>query len=295
MSTWQNYILAHSLEDALRALATASGPARPIGGGTDLLLDIQQNRQPPPQTLVDVTRIAELNRLEMSGDSIFIGAGLPLRKITTSELIREHAKALAEACNLIGGPQVRNAATLGGNVAHALPAADGTIALLAFDPLVQIASPEGIREAPLAKLFLGPGKSALDPCREILVGFSIQKRRAGQSSAFSRIMRPQGVALPILNMAVWLEREADFIHSVRISIGPGGAVPTRATAVEEVLAGQKFTPQAVANAKAKLRETIRFRSSAMRASSAYRYELSDGLLEEVLEKAWSRAADGGVL
>ena len=133
-----------------------------------------------------------------------------------------------EACGLIGGPQVRNTATLGGNVAHALPAADGTIALVALDARVEIASRDGRRLVPILNLFAGVGQSTLLADQEILVGFHLPLRKTGQASAFSRVMRPQGVALPVLNLAVWLERAGDQIHSIRIAIGPSGPVPQRA-------------------------------------------------------------------
>ena len=91
------------------------------------------------------------------GRSLFIGAAVPLSHIARHPLVAQHAEALREACELIGGPQVRNVATLGGNVAHALPAADGTIALLALDATAEIASLNGSRRLPVAELFEGQG------------------------------------------------------------------------------------------------------------------------------------------
>ena len=289
MKNWQQYILAHSVQEALEALESAQGPVHPIGGGTDLLLEIQQGSHSPVHTLVDVTQIPELTRLEIIGDSLFIGAGVPVRQITDSQLVRHHALAVSEACGLIGGPQVRNTATLGGNVAHALPAADGMISLFAFDAQVEIASKEGQRRASIASLFKGPGKSTLIPNREILIGFYLPVRKSGQASAFSRVMRPQGVALPILNLAICLQRTENHIDDIRIAIGPSGPVPVRATMVEQMLRGQDYSPQLLMNAKGAIHESIPFRTSAMRATAAYRHHLSEVLLDEVFETAWERA------
>ena len=291
MATWQQYILAQSIEEALRSLSTPEGNARLIAGGTDLLLEIQQGRQAPVHTLVDITRIPELQTLEIRGDALFIGAGVPVREITDSPLIRHHARAVSEACGLIGGPQVRNTATLGGNVAHALPAADGMTSLFAFDAKVEIASLEGRRLSPIKSLFAGPGKSTLIANQELLVGFYLPILKTGQGSAFSRVMRPQGVALPILNMAVWIERNKEKIEKIRIAIGPSGPVPVRATAVEEVLNGNEFTKAILSQAKLAIHDSIRFRTSAMRATGDYRHHLSEVLLEEVIGKAWQRATD----
>ncbi len=227
MFLWQKYHIAVNTTDALQALAGAAGPARLVAGGTDLLLDLQQGRCPPVHTLVDVTRCAELTCLEVRGERLFIGAAIPLSQLVASPLVQEHAWALWEACGLIAGPQVRNTATLGGNVAHALPAGDGSIALLALRAQAEIASLSGSRTAPLESLFLGPGRSALLPGQELLVGFYIPLKAPGQTSAFKRLMRPQGVALPILNMAAWLHRDGETLADLALAIGPagGGTLP----------------------------------------------------------------------
>lgn len=289
MSTWNHYFYSKTVKDALQVLRDTPAPTRIIAGGTDLLLDLQQGRHSPVDTLVDITGIAELTCLEIRQDQLFIGAAAPLKVITTSPLIQEHAEALSEACGLIGGPQVRNTATLGGNVAHALPAADGTIALLAVDARAEVASLTGRRWLALSELFSGPGRSTLDPQKDILVGFLVPQRAPHQASAFSRIMRPQGVALPILNMAVWLERGGDTITKIRISLGPSGPTPQRALNTETCLLGQRFTPERLSLAVETLLQETHFRTSPHRASVDYRKQLSRVLLEDVLLQAWDRA------
>ncbi|RPI93113.1 MAG: hypothetical protein EHM40_10900, partial [Chloroflexi bacterium] len=246
MNLWHEYLRPTNLSQALKAFTEASGPILPIAGGTDLLLDLEQGRHSPVHTLVDVTSIAEMNALEVRGAELFVGAALPVNRIVLDPLVGAHARALAEACNLIAGPQVRNVATLGGNVAHALPAADGTIALLALNAQAEIAHAQAavLREAPsqegggdsaatrcipLKELFLGPGKSSLKHGQELLVGFYLPLSKANQASCFKRIMRPQGVALPIINLAIWLERADAVISQIRIAVGPGGPTPWSGT------------------------------------------------------------------
>lgn len=289
MPIWNNYHLAQSINDALQALSAAPGPARLIAGGTDLLLDLQQGRHPAVDTLVDVTAIPELTTLEIRQGKLFIGAAVPLSQLVRSPLVQHHAQALIEACDLIGGPQVRNTATLGGNVAHALPAADGTIALLALGGIAEIASLLGARQSPLEDLFLGPGRSNLDPKREMILGFYLPLKQPGQASAFSRIMRPQGVALPILNLAVWLERRADRLADVRIAVGPAGPRPVRARAAEEALRGQVFDQSTLTRALEALLSEAHLRSSPYRATKEYRRDLAGVLLEVALSTAWKRA------
>jgi xanthine dehydrogenase FAD-binding subunit len=298
MPIWKKYHLAQSVEDALGVMKDAAEPSRFIAGGTDLLLDLQQGRHLPVDTLVDVTAVPEMTGLEItdppasagfpSRQVLYIGAAVSLKNIIRSTLVAQHAMALVEATALIGGPQVRNTATLGGNVAHALPAADGAIALLALGAVAVVGGSGGRIYRPLIDLYARPGQSTLDPRKEILVGFMLPLIQPGQASAFSRIMRPQGVALPVLNMAAWISRQGDVVQDVRLSLGPAGKIPQRGILVEDGLRGKPLTQASIDSAGDALFESIHFRTSPHRASSEYRQVLSGVLLEEVLLKAWDR-------
>ena len=289
MNLWQEYKRPASVAEAVQALVSAPGSALPIAGGTDLLLDLKQGRHVPIHTLVDLTFVPEMTLLELRGDELFIGAAVPANRIALDPLVSLHAQALVEACNLIAGPQVRNTATLGGNVAHALPAADGTIALTALDSVAEVTGITGTRRMPLTSLFLGPGRSAVDTSREIMVGFYLKQIHSGQASAFKRIMRPQGVALPILNCAVWLERIGELVQDVRIAVGPGGATPFRATDAENILRGQSLNTESFNRSLTALLDQAHFRTSARRASADYRRHIVGGLFKDTLDEAWSRA------
>lgn len=310
MTLWQHYLKPKTLTEAIDAFTHAPRPLLPIAGGTDLLLDLKQGRHSPIQTLVDVTSIEEMTRLEIRDDQLFIGAAVPVNRVASDPLTVRHAQALTEACNLIAGPQVRNVATLGGNVAHALPAADGTIALLALDVQAEIASLSGAsdnersrsattRRIPFKDLFAGPGKSSLKHGEELIVGFYIKTSEflenlevSRTSSCFQRIMRPQGVALPILNCAVWLERANDTIKDIRIAVGPGGGTPFRATHAEDVLRGGTLTESTFESALDALLAQAQFRTSARRAGAEYRKHIVSGLFGDTLESAWERASIG---
>ena len=289
MNLWQQYLSPHSIPDAIQALTSAPGPALPIAGGTDLLLDIQQGRHAPVHTLVDLTSIPELNLLEEREGQLFIGAAASLTRIVRHPLVAHHAQALAEACDLVGGPQVRNVATLGGNVAHALPAADGTIALLALDVEAEIADLSGLRRVPFGDLFLGPGKSTLKHGEELLVGFYLPLMKSHQASCFKRIMRPQGVALPIINLAIRVSRKNDAVEDVRIAVGPGAAIPWRAQKAEQALLGKPVNNDTMDAALEALLAQVGFRSSPRRASAEYRKHIVAGLFKDTLETAWLRA------
>ena len=289
MNLWQEYKKPVSIAEAIKDLTSASGPAIPIAGGTDLMLDLKQGRHAPVHTLVDLTFITEMTALELRGDELFIGASVAVNRVAANPLVSEHAQALVEACNLIAGPQVRNTATIGGNVAHALPAADGTIALTALNSHAEVAGPAGTRRIPFTSLFLGPGKSSINKNEEIIVGFYLPKIKKGQASCFKRIMRPQGVALPILNCSVWLEREGNIVKDIHIAVGPGGPTPFRATDAEAALGGQPFTEEAFNRVLEALLGQAKFRTSARRASADYRKHIVGGLFRDVFEAAWKRA------
>ena len=291
MNLWHEYLRPSNLSQALQAFAEAPRPILPIAGGTDLLLDLEQGRHAPVHTLLDVTSIAEMSLLEVRGEELFVGAAVPVNRIVLDPLALTHAQALTEACNLIAGPQVRNVATLGGNVAHALPAADGTIALLALNAQAEVAGSDGVRRVPFKELFLGPGKSSLKHGEELLVGFYLPLSKTGQASCFKRIMRPQGVALPIINLAIWLERTNDVIGRIRIAVGPGGPTPWSGTEPEKALTAKPLNDETFSAAAEALLAQVGFRSSARRASSDYRRHIVVGLFKDVLETAWSRAAN----
>jgi CO/xanthine dehydrogenase FAD-binding subunit len=284
-----HYLLSHSVDEALRLLSESTGQACILAGGSDLLLELQQGIHPPVKLLVDVTEIGEMCALEIREGALFIGASVTLSRLAHSGLVKQHAQALADAAGLMANPQVCNVATLGGNVAHALPAADGSISLLALEAQAEVASLDGRHMLPLQDIFRGPGISNLDPVHQLLVGFYLPLCQPWQASAFTRRVNPQGTALALLNAAVWLQREEDKISDIRIVIGPSGPVPSRMFNAEKTLIGHSPSPQVRALALEELLEEARFRTSPHRATANYRQHMADVLLDEALTTAWNRA------
>jgi carbon-monoxide dehydrogenase medium subunit len=305
---WNHYHRPLDVAEALELLGRYAGQARVLGGGTDLLLEMQQGHRPPVEALVDVTAVSEMNALRQNGPWIEVGAAVPHTTIVESALILRHAACLVESCGVIGGPQVRNVGTLGGNVAHALPAADGTTALMALDAHAEVASAAGRVWLPVAELFTGPGISAVDQTRELIVRFRFGAAAAGSGSAFKRIMRPQGVALPILACAVWLRlagapwgrgageqgSRGDVVEEARICLGPVGPVPQRATEAEAALLGRSAA-EALEDVVAAAQGSLRPRRSKYRATAEYRQEMIATLLRRALPLAAHRAATGEIV
>jgi CO/xanthine dehydrogenase FAD-binding subunit len=301
---WQDYYLPTSVGEALELLASYRGEARVVAGGTDLILEIQQGHRPPVQALVDVTRIAGADEIRREGKYIVIGCGVTHAQIVGSELIQQCGTALAEGCGVIGGPQVRNVATLAGNVAHALPAGDGTISLLALGGEAQVARKshgDWIESewVPLENLYLAPGKSLVDHTREIITALHFIPTGEHEASAFARIMRPQGVALPILGMATRLSVQrpgaklaAPTIVKARISVGPVAPTPFRACNTEVFLIGKPATEETIEAAIPILLNECHPRTSAHRSTAEYRREMLSVLLRQTLGTAIDRAEAG---
>ena len=290
-----HYHLPATLNDALALLAKHNGAARVIGGGTDYFVDDARESGPDrPEALVDVTRMAGWQDVRSEDGFIVIGCGATHAQIVASPLVRVGGTALMESCGLIGGPQVRNVGTLMGNVAHALPAADGTLALLALGGEIAVAG--GTAEAPglvwmpLALAFRGPGKSAIDSARQIIVAARFVPTGPNEGSAFARIMRPQGVALPIAGLACRVTLRGDEIASAAIAVGPVAPTPFRAAQTEAFLAGKPATSESIETASAILLSESKLRTSPHRATAEYRREVLPVLLREAMLNAIARAA-----
>ncbi len=308
---WQDYHLPTSVDEALTLLASYQGQARVVAGGTDLILEIQQGHRPPVKALVDVTRLAGANEIRREGQYVVIGCGVTHTQMVGSALIQQHGTALAKGCGVIGGPQVRNVATLAGNIAHALPAGDGTISLLALGGEAQVTRCKrqdaehmaqedtneiGSEWIPLEKLYIGPGRSLVDHTREIITALRFIPTGQHEASAFARIMRPQGVALPILGMATRLsverqgaKHDTPTIMNVRVSAGPVAPTPFRACNTEVFLTGKPATDETIEAAIPVLLNECHPRTSAHRSTSVYRREMLSVLLRRTIGTAISRA------
>jgi CO/xanthine dehydrogenase FAD-binding subunit len=297
MSLWTYYHTPSTVEEALDLLQSYQGRAQVVAGGTDLLLDIRQGNAPRPEALIDITRIDSLNTVCQEGDALRIGAAVTHTRIVQSPLITQRATCLVESCGVVGGPQVRNVGTLGGNVAHALPAGDGTTSLVALDAQAEIILNRERQWRPIRELFSGPGESLLDHSRDLLIQFRIKLGGTHEGTAFKRIMRPQGVALPILGCAAWvrLDDSDQTYRDARVCIGPVASVPTRITEVEAALRGQPANDATLDRTVEAAQKALHPRTSKYRATADYRRELIEVLLRRVLPLAVSRARTGEVI
>lgn len=294
MKLWNTYHTPTTIDEALALLRRCGGKARVIAGGTDLLVDMRAEAQPAHESLVDITRIPELGRITADETYVYIGAGVTHTRIVQSPLIVQHATCLVESCGVIGGPQVRNVATLGGNVAHALPAGDGTVSLVALDAEAEIIQNDERRWLPITEMFLGPGQSLINPAHDLLLGFRFPRLASRAATSFRRVMRPQGVALPVLGCAVWVRLDAGLsaFEAARVCIAPAGPTPRRIREVEAALIGKPADETTLEAAAQTAGETLSLRTSKYRATAAYRQEMAAVLLRHTLTRAIDRARTG---
>ena len=288
-AAWNKYYVPGTVGEALEILQRYDGRARVVGGGTDLLVEARRGLRRPFEAIVDASRIGGLGSIVEDDGYIVIGCGVTHTTIVNDERIIRFGTCLSESCGVIGGPQVRNTGTLAGNVAHALPAGDGTIGLLALGGEVEIASAAGTRWVPAKDTFEGPGRSVIDRHRELLTRIRFKRTDASEGSAHHRVMRPQGLCLPIISMAARLQVIDDRIVAAGISMGPVGPIPWFAEPAADVLVGQPATPDQFETAADVALQHISLRTSKYRATEQYRETMIRTYLPIILSTAARRA------
>jgi CO/xanthine dehydrogenase FAD-binding subunit len=291
---WKAYEIPSTVEAALQLLEYYDGQAQIIAGGTDLLVELQHSRE-RRACLVDVTRIQGLDGIATDGRFIALGPNVSFRQVIESPLLQERAEVLVEAARSVGALPIQTVATLAGNIASAQPAADGSVALLALEAEVELATLSGRRWRPIFELFLGPGKSDVDPRREMITGIRFPPLASGSGSAWERIGRRPALVLPILNCAVCVslsEKEKRF-RWARIALGPVAPVPFRAQETEAFVAGRVAGEETICQAAEVAAGEAQPRSNPLRASREYRLTVLKVLVRQGLERAVSRARENG--
>jgi len=255
-------------------MAAELDDARFIAGGTDLMVQLGQRRK-QVSALISVRRLAELTTIEV-GETIRIGACVPLDEIETHPAIRRELPALAEAIHWLGSRQIRNVATLGGNLCNASPAADTAPPLLVYGADVEITDGEKTRTVPLRDFFLEPGRTALE-AGEMLTAVTASPPK-GARSAFLRKGRVK-MDLAIVNVAALADDTG-----VRVAAGAVAPTPLRLEGIENLIEA----------AGPRMWEQIRTRVSEeispiddLRSSSDYRRHLTGVLVERALKEVLS--------
>ncbi len=276
------------LKDALQKLQDQKD-VKVLAGGTDLLIQIKTGEH-KPQSIVQILDIEELNLIDYS-EGLRIGAAVRLHRIEEEEQLARTYSALHDAVKSLGSFQVRNMATIGGNICNASPSADTATPLMVLGAEVEIMrlKDEGNIESnrvALEKFFTGPGTTVMEP-GELLTAIILPKPSAKSGSAFIKIGRVT-LDMAKISCSVYMERNGREIGTVRVALGGAAPRPVRAMYVEEALTGQEFNRALVEEAARKISESIA-PITDVRSTAEYRQEVSSILIRDVVFKAWSKA------
>ncbi len=284
-----SYVTPATLEDALAILDAHQGHALIIAGGTDILPDIRSGKR-APACLVDITGIPGLRDICVTADYFEAGACVTFAQLRNHPFIRRDVHALAEAAASVGAAAIQNAATWAGNLVQAMPAADGAIAALALEAEARIVDTSGATWQPVAGLFAGPGRSTVDPARQIITHIRCRRPAAAWGTAWRRAGRRPSLILPTVNCAVKLTLAADgSLTAAVVAVGPVATVPFRAAVVEAFLQGAEPGPATWGEAGRLAQAVAQPRSSPLRASRAYRLAIIPELVAGALAEAYGRA------
>lgn len=276
-----------TLNEALKRLAAAPERTKAVAGATDLLPQIQKGDL-HPEYLVDLTALPEICQIAEVGDEIVIGAGVTIQELAESPLIVGQASVLAEAAASLGSLQIRNRATIGGNLARSSPAADCVCALVALHATLRLRSLAGDRSMPVTEFLVGPGRNAARP-DELIVAVSFPRPRGRYGSHFIKLGRRKALVLAVVAVGAALELD-DSGRVLRCGIALGSVGPTTlwAKAAEDLLVGQALTPELIAHAAARAGEAAK-PISDVRGSAKYRKEMAPVLTRRALQESWERA------
>jgi carbon-monoxide dehydrogenase medium subunit len=228
-----------------------------------------------------------MSSIRQEEDSIVLGGLVTHAQVAASSLVRENAATLADAAAAVGSPQIRNIATVAGNLVNGHPAADASMPLLALNASVTVASQDGDRVIPLTDFFHGKGKTALDSRREILTQIRFAALKENQGSSFLRLSKRGSLTIGVLIFAAVVEadRADNVIKNTRIALGPVAAIPLRATKAEEVLCGAPINSEIIEKAVESVCEASNPLSDPVWGSAEYKIEMIKVFTKRGLKKA----------
>lgn len=278
---WKQYFTPSKLSDALQLMEQYHDRVHIIAGGTDLVLDFLSKKNSSVEALIDISSIPKLKNITLEKGVVSIGAAVTFSEIINSDVLKSHAAVLVDAARQIAGPQIRNIATIGGNVVNASPAADTIPALLVLGSMVSITSNKReFREVPLSEFLLGNRKVALQT-GEIVTGFHFPLPDQTTRFYFRKVQPRRSMAIAILNLAILLKVEVNRIVDVRIAIGAAAPTAVRLRTVEKELINLPVKFAANPKLYTGVNQDIA-PISDFRASRKYRLCVAQNLLHEAI-------------
>jgi len=276
------------LADAVQLLSRHNGQARPLAGGTDLIDHVRTGRL-APDVVVDIKKIAELNVLTADANGLRLGAAVTCSQVAAHLEIAKRYAALVDSSRIIGGIQIQNRASIGGNLCNSGPAADSTPSVIALGGRCIIAGPNGTREVAAEEFCTGPGKNVLMP-GELLVEIKFPAPAANSGSHYRRFIPRNEMDIAVVGVAVAITLDASKqkVTAARIALGAVAPTPLFAAEASEILVDQPLTDDVIARAAAAARR-IATPITDMRGTAEYRLHLVGVLVDRVIRAAVARA------
>lgn len=281
------YLAAHSIDEAVAALAQYGDRARALAGGTDLLVQLRAGRY-ELDAVVDVKHVPELSAITWNGGGLTIGAGVPCYRIYEDERIAAAFPGIVDGASIIGGIQVQSRASLGGNLCNAAPSGDAICPLIVHGAIAHIAGPQGRRTLPASEVPTGPGRNALGE-GEFLVALELPAPAAGFGAAYQRFTPRNEMDIAVAGVASALTLDgAGRIGAASIALASVGPTPIIAGDAAASLVGKE--PSAAAFAEAGQIAAREARPiTDMRGTEVQRRKLVSVLTRRTLEHAVARA------
>jgi len=278
-----NYKRVKTLEEAWGSEARYPGEARYLAGGTDLLVQLKKGTIRTP-LLISLKGVRHLNGVTLTGDSVHIGPLTAVGDLIRSEALKSKNPLLLLAAVQMGSRQIRNMATVGGNLCNGSPAGDLSTALLCLDTEVKIEGPGEVRMEKLVDFFKGPGRTSLQPS-EILTGILVPSSGKDWHWSYQKLGVRRAMEIGIVNVALGLNLEREMCREARIALGSVASTPIRCRKAEKRMQGKRFSPELideVAEVSAREADPI----DDLRASGAYRREMVINLVRRGLRALW---------
>jgi len=280
------YHLARTLAEVEAVLATTDGDVLIFAGGTDLMVRARDRVR--ADTVIDVGDVAELRRITLTAGELTLGAGVTYTECLTDPVIQRACPLLTRVAERFASPQIRNVATLGGNIANASPAGDGVAALWALDATIEAITPGGLLRLPIRDVVLGPGRLGLPP-RSVLTAVRVPAAVPREGAAFYKLVnraRPEHpMAISVASVAARIRVDAGGrVKVARLVLGAVAPTPVRASAAELVLVGRVPTPAVVADAAGAVVDAAR-PISDVRAEATYRRDVLPALAATAVDAA----------
>lgn len=272
-------VLPQTLDEALKTMAARQ--VVPIAGGTNVVVDLRSGRH-TPKAIINIHNLKELSGIKVEEGWVKVGGGTLIREMERSSIIAEHGLCLQQSARLFANPLIRNRATVGGNLADASPAADTATPLLALGASLLLVSASGTRLVPLEEFFLHVRKTVLKS-DELIGEVRWQIPTTKSANAFYKLGLRKADAISVVSAAVMVESDGERIACARIALGSVAPTPLRVKKAEEILKGQKPSPELFLNA-ASLAEQAVSPISDVRASADYRREMSGVLVARLLRQ-----------